>query len=200
MRHDGPHIGNLQQLLWRGIQNAVQLAKVARQCLGRGFTNVANAQTEQKPWQRGPLRFFQRIHDILCGLVGHTVQRGQRGEPQTIQVWQGLDDVCVHQLIHQLVAQAFHLHRATLGKVQDGLLALGAAKQATGTAVVSFIFFAHRSTAADRAFAGHGEHRCIGHALVDEHRHHFGNHITGTAHNDRVTHAHVLAAGFVFVV
>jgi hypothetical protein len=39
-----------------------------------------------------------------------------------------------------------------------------------------------------------------GHAPLGQHRHHLGDHVARAAHDDRVAHAHVLAAGFVFVV
>jgi hypothetical protein len=36
--------------------------------------------------------------------------------------------------------------------------------------------------------------------LVQQHRHHLGDHVARAAHDHRVAHAHVLAAGFVLVV
>jgi hypothetical protein len=63
----------------------------------------------------------------------------------------------VDQLVHQLVAQAFDFHSAALGKVQQGLLALGAAEQPTRAAVIDLTGLAHHRAAADRAMRGHAE-------------------------------------------
>ena len=103
-------------------------------------------------------------------------------------------------MVDQLVAQALHLHRAALGKVQDGLLALGAAKQAAAAAMVGLALLAHRRTAAHRALRRHGEQHGIRQALLGQHGHHLGNHVTGAAHHHGVAHAHVLAPGLVLVV
>ena len=80
------------------------------------------------------------------------------------------------------------------------LLALRAAKQAAGTAVVGFALFPLSQAATHRALTHHGEHPRILRALVQNHRNHFGDHIASTAHDHGVTHPHILAAGFEFVV
>jgi hypothetical protein len=49
---------------------------------------------------------------------------------------------------------------------------------------------------AEQVATGCGLHR----AALQHHRHHFRNHITGTAHDDGVANAYILAADFVFVV
>ena len=106
----------------------------------------------------------------------------------------------VDQLLHQLVTQTFNLNRPSLRKMQNRLLALGAAKQPPGAAVVGLVFFTHGRAATHRALARHGELRGIDHPFVQQDRDHFGNHVTGAAHHHGVAHPHVLAPGFVFVV
>jgi len=44
--------------------------------------------------------------------------------------------MAIHQLVHQLVAQAFDVHGAARGKVQEGFLALRRAEQPAGATVV----------------------------------------------------------------
>ena len=120
-----------------------------------------------------------------------------------------MDNAAVHQLVDQFVAQALDLHRATLRKMQDRLFALRAANQATSATVVCLALLAHRRAATNRAMAGHGEdaatrrlchHRVGRRRLRQDNTDHFGDHITGTAHDHRVTHPHVFAASLVLVV
>ena len=96
----------------------------------------------------------------------------------------------VDQLIHELAAQTFDIHGTAVGEVQDGLLALGGAKQAARAAVIGFALFTHHFAAADRAGFGHAEVGHIKRALAGNLAHHLGNHIAGAAHDDLVAHAH----------
>ncbi len=161
---------------------------------------MADTQAEQEAWQGRLLRLLQRLQDVLSRLLGHAIQAGQRRQAQAVQVGQGVDDAGVHQLVDQLVAEPFHLHRATLGEMQNGLLALRAAKQAARAAGVCLTRFAHRRAATNRTAVGHREHLRTNRTLVCQHPHHLGDHIAGPAHDHRVAHPHVLAPGLVFVV
>ncbi len=105
------------------------------------------------------LGLLQPGQQVLRRLLAHALQRQQAGQAEPVQVRQGLDDAGVHQLVDQLLAQALDVHRAALGEVQQGLLALGGAEQAAGAAVVGFALLAHGLAAADRAVRGHGEGR-----------------------------------------
>ena len=88
--------------------------------------------------------------------------------------------------------------------MQNGLLALGAAKEPARAAVIHLALFAHRRTAAHRANSGHGEQGAalgvIGTLRRQHHAHHFRNHIAGTPHDDRIANANVFATCFVLVV
>ena len=48
--------------------------------------------------------------------------------------------------------------------------------------------------------AHHAERVRIGRTAVQHHRDHFGNHVARTAHDDGVTHPHILATGLQFIV
>ena len=91
--------------------------------------------------------------------------------------------------------------RAALREMQDRLLALGAAEQAAGAAVVGLALLAHGLGAAHRAAARHGEQlRARARACPGTTRHHLGDHVAGAPHDHGVAHPHVLAPGLVLVV
>ena len=85
-------------------------------------------------------------------------------------------------------------------KVQNSLPALGAAKQSASAAVVRLTLLTQRCRATHRADARHSEWGGVALALVQQHRHHFRNHVARAAHDDRVAQAHVFASGLVFIV
>ena len=216
LRHHRPHIAHGQQLFHCGglcggvAHDGAQTAKVFGQVFGRGFAHVANAQTKEKTGQRGVFGLFQCNQQVFGRQGCHAVQVGQRQQPQAVQVGQHLDDVAVHQLLHQLVAEAFHLHRPALSEMQDGLLALRTTEQAPGAAGVHLAFLSHRGTATHGAVGGCGVGLAalgLGRAIGGQatvgpghHAHHLGNDIARAAHDDGVPHPHVFAAGLVFVV
>ena len=84
--------------------------------------------------------------------------------------------------------------------MQNSLLALCTAKQAAGTTVVGFTLFTYSRAVTHRADLRHGKHGGIGLTFFHQHGYDFRDHITGAAHDDRVTHTHVFATRFVFVV
>ena len=198
--NDRPHVRHLQQCLLVGSQQGIEPAEMACQILGRGFAHMADAQAVDEAGQRGMAAFFQAVEQILCGLFGHAVQPGQGVELELVQVGQAVDQAAVDQLVDQLFTEVFDIHGAALGKVQHGLLALGAAEQAGRAASIDLAFLAAHSAAADRAGIGHGErHRALGPA-IEHHGDHFGDHITGAAHHHGIANAHVLAACLFLVV
>jgi hypothetical protein len=140
---------------------------------------------------------------------GHAVQVGKGNQAQAVQVWQHLDDVPVHQLLHQLVAKAFNFDGAALRKVKNGLLSLRTAEQATGASGVHLALFAGSQAAANRAVRGggvdgatFGPRAAVGGGAVGagHHTHHLGNHVARASDDDGVAHTHVFAASLVLVV
>ena len=87
-----------------------------------------------------------------------------------------------------------------MGKVPNGLFALGATKQPTRAAVVGFALFPLGQAATHRAVAHHGELRRVKRTAVQHHRHHLWDHIACPAHDDGVSHPHVFSARFQLVV
>jgi len=200
LRDDRADIGDLEQLLVAGVHDGVQAAEMPRQRLGRGLAHMADAQPEKEARQRGLARLLQRIQQVERRFFGHAVQIGQGHQAQAVEVRQGAHDPCVHQLVDQLVSQALDLDGAALREVQDRLLALGAAEQATGAAVVCLALLPHCGGTAHRAAAWHAERLRRADALVGQHAHHLGDHVTGPAHDHRIADAHILATGLVLVV
>jgi hypothetical protein len=82
---------------------------------------------------------------------------------------------------------------------------LRGAEQAAGAAPIGLTLLARDRAAAHRALAVHRalqlERRAhVARAPLHHHRHHFGDHVAGAAHDHRVADAHVLASRLVFVV
>ena len=199
-RHDRAHVGHLQQLVFRGgirlrgTHDGIERAEVACQVFGGGLAHMANAQAEQETRQGGVFGLLQSRQHVLGGFVGHTVQPGQGDEAQAVQVGQRAHDLLLHQLLHQLVAQAFDVHGPAVGEMQDRLLALRGAEQAAAATVVHLGLLAHHRAAADGALAGHTEVGHIGVALsMRDHGHDFRYHVASAAHDRLVTHPHALA-------
>ena len=78
--------------------------------------------------------------------------------------------------------------------MQDGLLALRGAEQATAATVVHLGLLTHHCAATDGALAGHAEVGYIGHAWpVGHHRDDLGDHVASAAHDRLVTYPHAFA-------
>ena len=71
---DGPDIIDVQQLCWGRRHELVKLAKVARQILGGGFADVANAQRVQEPCQRRLFAARQSCKQVGGTLVRHALE------------------------------------------------------------------------------------------------------------------------------
>ena len=65
------------------------------------------------------LLLLQRRHQVDRALLAHAVQRRQLGHAQRVQLGQRADQTAIDQLVDDLVAQAFDVHRAAAGEVQQ---------------------------------------------------------------------------------
>ncbi len=148
-------------------------------------------------------------------LVGATLHFQESVQREPVQVGDAVHVFQLDEVVDVALAQAFDVHHAAAGEMADRLLALRRAEQAARTARHRLTLFPHHVRAADRAALGQFERRIFGllrgveqvaarhvfhRAALEHHGHDFGDHVTGTAHDHGVTHAHVLAADFVFVV
>ena len=84
--------------------------------------------------------------------------------------------------------------------MQDGLLALRGAEQATGTACSRLAFLAHHMAAAHRTGCWHNKRPGTRRPPLRQHADHFRNHVARAAHDHGIADMHVLAANLVFVM
>ena len=142
----------------------------------------------------------------MGAFFAHAIQCAELGQAQGVELRQAADQAAVDQLIDQLVPQAFDVHRAAAGEMQDRLLALRRAEQPAGAAVVHAATLALGRAAADRAHPGPdakvGHIRFTRHGLAALHHpsHHLGDHVTRPSHDHAVAHPHALAAQLEHVV
>jgi len=154
---------------------------------------VADAQRVQEARQRRVLALPERRDEVGGTLLAHAVQRRQLRDVEPVQVRQRAHQAAVDQLVDELLAQAFDVHRAPARVVQQRLLALRGTEQPAGAAVLDAALLAPDVAAAHRAVARHAEVRHVVIARAGHAAHHLGDHVAGTAHDDRVAHAHALA-------
>ena len=64
VRHNRPHIGHLQERVFAGDHDRIELTKMPGQFFGGGFAHMADAQAENKAAQRGAFGFFQRFEQV----------------------------------------------------------------------------------------------------------------------------------------
>ena len=200
MRHHRADVVDLQQLIDAGVHDAVERTEVFRQVLGRRLAHVADAQRVQEARQRRLLALLQGRDQVDGALLAHALQRRQLRHTQRVQLGQRADETAIDQLVDDLVAQPFHVHRAAAGVVQQRLLALRAAEQAAAATVVDAALLAQHGAAAHRAGARHAEVGHVGRPGSGHAADHLGDHVAGAAHDDLVAHAHALAPQLEHVV
>ena len=117
-----------------------------------------------------------------------------------VKVGDGRDHFLANELFHELVAEAFDIHGQTAREVQDRTHALRRAIKTGGAAVRRFALLADDLRTAFRAAVRYMPQARAFRALVLDDTDDFGNDVAGTAHDDGVADAHVLAPQLVFVV
>ncbi len=133
-------------------------------------------------------------------LLAHSVEFGERAHLEPVNICRGSYDFQVHQLIDELFAETFDVHRPAGREMQQGLLPLGSAKQSPGTARSSLALETNDLGTADRAPRGHLEsiRGRPGTGLGDAHD--FRNHVSRPSHDDGVPAPDILSAHFVLIV
>ena len=111
-----------------------------------------------------------------------------------------MDQAGIDELVHELVAQSFDVERAPAGKVQQRLLALRWAYQATGAARDDLVGQARDGGAAFRAGGRHDELARAAGPLFRNGANDLRYHVARAAHDDGVADAQVAPADFVLVV
>ena len=148
-RHDRAHVVHLPQRIDVGGEQGVQRAVPRRQRLRRGLAHFANAERVDEAGERGLLARLQSREQVLGGFGAHALKPFQLRLRDAVQArWIG-NQAAAHQLLHQLVPQAFDVERKARREVPDALLALRGALR-TGPATGHHLAFG----AFDRCPAG----------------------------------------------
>src|SRR5215472_6023751 len=124
LRQDWTDVGHFEQRLFVGVDKGLELAEMRGEILGGGFADVTDSQRENEPRKRCCPTPVNRRHDVCRGLLRHPLQLGKCRHAELVQVGRRVNDAGIDELIDQLVSQAFDVHRPTVGKVQQRLLAL----------------------------------------------------------------------------
>ena len=167
--------------------------------LGRGLPHEADAQGVDQPPEGGIFAALNGTDDVLGGFFRKTLQGDQVPCSQVVEVADILHQTLIHQLQDDLFTQAVDIHGAFGGEVHD---APGPGPEAIriGAAGDFFPFRAHQGGVAHRAFFGHAEWLGAGRTFLDNNFHHFRDDVPGPLDQDRVSHPHVFAGHFVFIV
>src|SRR5205085_601780 len=94
---------------------------------------------------------FETVNEILGGLFAHAFQFGQLLGRQAIKIGDRLHQPGVHDLIDDLFAQAFDVHRSARCEAAQLALELADAFVAASAAVKGAVFIADHWRAATRA-------------------------------------------------
>ena len=103
-------------------------------------------------------------------------------------------------MIHKFFAQAFDVHGAPSGKVQQGLFALRRAEQATRTTMIHGTTLANHAACTRWADCGHAKVEDIGGARCWHATHHLRDDVASAADDDAVAHPHTFATQLEDVV
>ena len=129
--------------------------------------------------------FVDRSDDVAGGLLGHAIERREPVDAQAVKIDRRVHDACVDQLIDQLVAQPFDIHRAAAGKMQQRLLALRRAHETAGAARDRLVRQANHRRAALRATIRHDEDTGVGRSLRLDDADDLGDDVARPAHDRR---------------
>ena len=101
-----------------GLHQCIHRAELSREVLRGRFADVPDTQRVDDPGERRPAALVDRGDYVRGGFVRHPLELGQRGDAELVQIGRRVDDVRVDELVDELVAQAFDVHRATAREVQ----------------------------------------------------------------------------------
>ena len=170
----------------------------------RGLADVAYPEREQEPGQGRPLgRRYGRMQ-FLRGLLAHALQSRQPRGIEFEQVRRRPGPVALHELVHQLVAEALDVHCTARREVLELLAPLRRAGASAGAARHGLLLLAHHRRPADRAARGKRDQRRELAPDLDpafgQHAHHLRDDVPGAADHDGIPDAHILAGQLVHVV
>src|SRR6185369_818186 len=195
-----PDIMHFEQRRLVGIFQRVEIAEMPRQVLGGCFADVADTQRINEAGQCRAAALVDRRNDVGRGFFRHALELGQRRDTELVDIRRRANNGGVDQLIDQLVAETLDVHRSSAGKVQQRALALRRTDEAARAARDRLVGQPHDRGAAFGTLGGHHELPRPGRTLVGQYAGDFRNDVAGTAHNDGVADADVLAPDLVLVM
>src|SRR5271155_1360870 len=152
LRQHRPHVGNLLQRRLVASHERVESAKVPRQLLRGCLADVANTQGEDKPRQCRLAALVDGGDDVGRRFLRHALELAERGNTELVQVGRRAHDMPADQLFNELLTEAFDVHGAAAGEVQQRLRDLGRADQAARAARDGFVRQAHHRRTAFGTF------------------------------------------------
>jgi hypothetical protein len=197
---DRSNVVDLEQRGFVGGDQRVERAEVQREVARRRLPDLADAQREDEAGERRLLALFDGVDHVGRGLVGHPLEARQPGGFELVDVGRRVHDAAVDDLVDQLFAEAFDIHRAASGEMQQRLLALRRTEQAARAPRDRFVGQPLDRRAAFGALRRQDELPGARLARARHDANDFGDHVAGAPHDDRVADAHILAPHFVLVV
>ncbi len=190
-----------------------------RQEVTHALAYVADAKSKEHASERLLLGMHQLIHDFFGGFAPHrnritrmdtTARIVRRIRTPCLEgcnvIYRKLVEVghIVHEarlehLIHQLVADAIHVHAAAAHPVQQALFELCCAVKRYASIGNLALFVYHRA-AAHRTGNRHLPRQSPLGTFIHDRTHNLGNYVARLVYHDRVAHAHVLAVHLVNVM
>ena len=215
----GANAIDLRNLFLTGQKQLVDRQEVLCQQLAHALAHVTDAQREQHAAEGLFLGVHELAYHLLGGLLPHgdgvarahallgvvgavpasRLQARDVVYGEGIEVGHVVNQTGLEHLVHQLVADAVHVHAPAAHPVQQALLELCRAVE-RDTAVGHLALFVHHGAAAHGTARGHLPRQRVCGALVGHRPHDLGDHVARLMHHDRVAHAHVLAVHLVDIV
>ncbi len=199
-RHHRPDVVDCLQLLVGGADQRIEGAKTRGQRARGTLPDLAHTEREQQPRQGGITTALDRGHQVGGRTFTHAFQPGQSVTIETVQVGHRLHQPTIDQLLDDAFTEAVDIHRRATGEVAQRLAALRGTRQSRAAAHRHPVAVARRDRPAGRTLARQREHRGTGRPALDQHPHHFRDHVPGPAHHHGIADTYVLATHFVGVV
>ncbi len=112
MRDFQADIGQVDQHVGQRTCHALQRAQGASQQLGGLLTDIGDAQRIDEARQRRRPTRLDGLQQVAAGYLGEAFERDDLLESQAIEIGRRANQLLVHQLLDDLVAEAVDIHGA----------------------------------------------------------------------------------------
>ena len=212
MSHFQADIRQVGEYLRQGLLHTLQRAERTRQDLGRLFADIGNPEGVDKARQARFLAVLDGAEQLFTGQLGEAFEVDDLFKRQGVQVSGRIHQAFIHQLLDALVAQPLNVQSTTGDEMDNRLLELRTAGQATDAAIHRAFTDGLTTLAAfdqlraldvgtaDRALLRNVHRPRIVRTSLKDHLHHLRDHITGTADDHRVANHQAQARHFIHVM